>query len=102
MDTITKLLDIFKPDFVFSLTFFIAFIGFGLFFNNQFWPWLKGYLDKKLEYDYQISHQRWEVIKSLGEDLSEMKEDFAGFHENQRHILDILSIKKRAAPPKEE
>ena len=102
MDTFKLFLDIFKPDFVFSLAFFIGFIGFGVFFSRQFWPWLKSYLDKKLEYDYQIAHQRWEVIKSLGEDLGDMKEDFAGFHENQRHILDILSIKKRATPPKEE
>jgi hypothetical protein len=93
MDFITAIANIFRPDFVFSMTFFIAFIGFGLFFNSQFWPWFKEYLNRKLEYDYQISAQRWEVLKALSDDLGEMKGTFSGFHENQRKILDILFTK---------
>lgn len=94
MDLLNVVLAVFKPDFVFSLAFLIGFLGFGVFFSKQFWPWIQKYLDKKLEYDYQISKQRWEVIQSLSQDLGDMKEDFAGFHENQRRILDILSIKR--------
>lgn len=95
MDSINPLLAFFQPDFVFSLTFFIAFIGFGVFFSRQFWPWLKEYLNKRLEYEYMISSQRWEVIKALSDDIGVMKNQFAGFHENERKILDIL-LKNRA------
>lgn len=97
MDTVKILLEIFKPDFVFSLAFFIGFIGFGVFFSRQVWPWLRDYMNKKLEYDYQIARQRWEVMQALSDDLRGMKSDFAGFHENQRRLLDFLLPK--AKPP---
>ncbi len=93
-DPIAPYLEVFRPDFVFSITFFIAFIGFGVFFSRQFWPWIQKYLDKKIEYDYQISTQRWEVLRALSDDLGVMKKDFSGFLENERKILDILSIKR--------
>lgn len=93
MESFKLFLEFFRPDFVFSLAFFIGFIGFGLFFSRQVWPWFQKYIDKKLEYDYQISRQRWEVMQSLSTDLGHMRKDFAGFHENQRHILAILMPK---------
>lgn len=90
MELFTLLLEIFKPDFVFSLTFFVAFIGFGVFFSKSFWPWFKSYLDRKLECDYQISRQRWEVLEALAADIRDMRADFSAFHENQRRMLDHL------------
>ncbi len=94
MEIFTLLIEAFKPDFVFSLTFFVAFLGFGLFFSRQVWPWWKDHLDKKLEYEYQISRQRWEVLQSLSTDLNNMRTDFSAFHENQRRILDYLFQEK--------
>jgi hypothetical protein len=90
MDLIDFLLEHFKPDFVFSLVFFIGFIGFGVFFSRQVWPWFQTYVDKRLEYDYMISAQRWEVMKALSDDIGEMKKEFQAFVENERKILDIL------------
>jgi hypothetical protein len=90
MDLIDFLLEHFKPDFVFSLAFFIGFIGFGLFFSRQVWPWFQAHLDKRLEYDYMISAQRWEVMKALSDDIGHLKEEFQAFVENERKILDIL------------
>jgi hypothetical protein len=95
MDLLQLILSLFKPDIVFSLSFFVAFIGFGIFFSKQFWPWFQSYVDKRLEYDYMISAQRWEVMKALSDDLGTMKKDFSGFVENERKILDILMAKHR-------
>ena len=93
MDSLKTVLEVFQPDFVFSLCFFVGFIGFGLFFSRQVWPWAQKYLDKKLEYDYQINRQRWEVMQALTDSVGEMKTQFSAFHENQRHILAILQPK---------
>jgi hypothetical protein len=90
MESVDSLLGFFKPDFVFSLSFFVAFIGFGVFFSKQFWPWFQAYVDKRQEYDYMISAQRWEVMKALSDDIGEMKKEFQAFLENERKILDIL------------
>ena len=90
VEIVELILRMFQPDFVFSLTFFIGFIGFGAFFSRQVWPWLKDYLDRRMEYEMQISKQRWEVMTHLSEDLSEIKATLPLIHEAQRLLIDRL------------
>ena len=76
-------LAIFKPEFVFSLAFFIGFVGFGLFFNGSVWPWLQGYLDKAQEIDGQ-RQARYDKMLDV---IAEFKVELGAFRETHNIIL---------------
>lgn len=87
------ILSLFKPDTVFSFTFFLMFLGLGWFLNFALWPWLKAYLDnrQKLNHELRLAEleierkrqERWDtVITTLGE----FKQELGAFREK----LDVI------------
>lgn len=78
-----ELVSLFRPEFVFSLAFFIGFIGFGFFFNNNFWPWLKTYLDKTQEID-AARQARYDKMLEV---ISEFKHELGAFRETHSIVL---------------
>lgn len=76
-------LAIFKPEFVFSLAFFIGFVGFGLFFNGSVWPWLQGYLDKAQEIDGARQARYDKMLDVIGD----FKTELGAFRETHSIIL---------------
>lgn len=77
LDTVLAL---FKPDLVFSLSFLVGFLGFGIFVNNSLFPWLKSYTDKRLEAE-ERRQKRWDdvigVIVDLRQELGAFRETHA-------------------------
>jgi hypothetical protein len=80
------ILSLFKPDFVFSLTFLVGFLGFGYFINNSFFPWLKGYMEKRLDID-EIRQRRWDTIIDV---IADFKQELGAFRETHAIILAYL------------
>ncbi len=90
---IELILSLFKPDTVFSLTFFLLFLGLGWFLNFSFWPWIKTYLDirQKLNHELRMAEldiekkrqERWDTVIDT---LSEFKEELGAFREK----LDVI------------
>lgn len=76
-------LAVFKPEFVFSLAFFIGFVGFGLFFNGSVWPWLQGYLDKAQAIDGARQARYDKMLDVIGE----FKTELGAFRETHNIIL---------------
>ena len=82
----TELLTLFRPEFVFSLAFFIGFVGVGYFVNNSLWPWLQVYLTKNQEID--ASRQaRYDRMLDV---ISEFKTELGAFRETHSIILAYL------------
>lgn len=77
---VDAILALFKPDFVFSLTFLVGFLGFGLFFKRDLFPWVTGYMDKRLAVD-ETRQKRWDdvigVIVDLRQELGAFRETHA-------------------------
>jgi hypothetical protein len=78
-----ELVKFFQPEIVFSLTFFIGFIGFGLFFNNSVWPWFKGYMDKAQDMD-AARQARYDKMLDV---IAEFKTELGAFRETHNIIL---------------
>jgi hypothetical protein len=76
-------LAVFKPEFVFSLAFFIGFVGFGLFFNGSVWPWLQNYLDKNQEIDSARQARYDRMLDVIGD----FKIELGAFRETHNIIL---------------
>lgn len=80
-------LSFYTPDFVFSLAFFIGFIGFGIFFSREFWPWFKSYLDRQLENSTKIRMAQLDNVKRLTDLLEKLQAEVSAITELQRYIL---------------
>ena len=76
-------LAVFKPEFVFSLAFFIGFVGFGLFFNGSVWPWLQSYLDKAQAIDGARQDRYDKMLDVIGD----FKTELGAFRETHSIIL---------------
>lgn len=76
-------LAVFKPEFVFSLAFFIGFVGFGLFFNGSVWPWLQSYLDKAQALDGARQVRYDKMLDVIGD----FKTELGAFRETHSIIL---------------
>lgn len=57
----TEILNLFNPEIVFSLIFFLGFIGLGWWFYNQLWPWFVQHRRQALEMSHQIEIKRLEA-----------------------------------------
>lgn len=101
------ILGLFKPDTVFSLTFFLAFLGLGWFFNFSFWPWWKTHQDTKQKMQHEIKlkeieieqkrQDRWDtVIDTIGQ----LKEEMGAFRQTldiiMAHLIDNWFEKKKS------
>ncbi len=82
----TELLGMFKPEIVFSLAFFIGFVGFGIFFNNSFWPWFKDFMAYRQAYD-EASQKRYDQMVEI---IGEFKQEMSAFRETHSIILAYL------------
>lgn len=80
------IINLFKPEFVFSLAFFIGFIGFGYFVNNSVWPWLQMYLNKSQEIDGN-RQARYDRMLDV---ISEFQREIGAFRETHSIILAYL------------
>ena len=83
----TDYLKFYTPDFVFSLAFFIGFIGFGLFFSREFWPWLRKHLDKQAENNTTVRLAQLENVRKLTDLLEKLQGEIVTITELQRYIL---------------
>lgn len=73
----------YKPDFVFSLAFFVGFVGFGVFFSQSVWPWLQRYLDKAQSIDGARQARYDRMLDVIGE----FKTELGAFRETHNIIL---------------
>jgi hypothetical protein len=80
-------LSFYTPDFVFSLAFFIGFIGFGVWWSKDLWPWAKGYLDKAQSDSTSIRLAQLDNVKQLTEAISKISIELTSMTELQRYIL---------------
>lgn len=80
------MLALFKPDFVFSLAFFVGFLGFGYFIDNSVWPWFKDYMAARLAAD-DARQTRYDKMLDV---LGEFKEEMGAFRETHSIILAYL------------
>ena len=76
-------LPFFKPEFVFSLSFFIGFIGFGVFFSRSVWPWFQSYMNKAQEIDAG-RQARYDRMLDI---IAEFKTELGAFRETHNVIL---------------
>ncbi len=51
-------LELFQAEVVFSVCFFLGFIGFGVWFARSGWPWLTSYWEKRQELAHILEKQR--------------------------------------------
>lgn len=75
-----SILTLFKPDFVFSLVFLLAFLGFGHFVNSSLFPWFKEYMAARFiaqESESKRFDQMIEVITEFKGELSAFRETHA-------------------------
>ena len=80
---IEPVLALFKPDFVFSLTFLVGFLGFGLFFKRDLFPWVTGYMDKRLEAD-EKTQKRWDDVIGV---IVDLRQELGAFRETHAIIM---------------
>jgi hypothetical protein len=78
-----EVLSMYKPDFVFSLSFFVGFVGFGVFFSQSVWPWLQSYLDKAQSIDGARQARYDRMLDVIGE----FKTELGAFRETHNIIL---------------
>jgi hypothetical protein len=83
----TDYMTFYNPDIVFSLAFFIGFIGFGVWWSKDLWPWLKGYLDKAQSDSTSIRLAQLDNVKSLTEAVAKIGAELVSITELQRYIL---------------
>lgn len=95
---IDAILALFKPDFVFSLTFLVGFLGFGYFINNSFFPWLKEYMNHRLEVD-EIRQKRWETIIEV---IADFRQELGAFRETHSIVLAYLISDLTEGEPEKE
>lgn len=91
-------LAVFKPEFVFSLAFFIGFVGFGLFFNGSVWPWLQSYLDKAQEIDGARQARYDRMLDVIGD----FKIELGAFRETHNIILAYIIADMTKSEPESE
>jgi hypothetical protein len=77
---------LFQPEVVFSLSFFIAFIGFGFFIDKSVWPWLKDYLTEaqRIDAGRQVRYDRMLDV------IAEFKTELGAYRETHNIILAYL------------
>lgn len=80
---IDAILSLFKPDFVFSLTFLVGFLGFGYFVNNSFFPWFKEYMAHRLEVE-ESRQKRWDALIEV---MSDFRQELSAFRETHAIIM---------------
>jgi hypothetical protein len=95
---VLEIIKLFQPEVVFSLTFFIAFIGFGLFINNSVWPWLKGYLDQA----QTIDGNRQARYDKMLDVIAEFKTELGAFRETHNVILSYIIADMTKNQPESE
>ena len=93
-----EILGMYKPDIVFSLAFFIGFIGFGLFFSNSVWPWMQAYLDKAQAID-GARQARYDRMLDV---ISEFKTELGAFRETHNIILAYIIADMTKNEPESE
>ena len=76
-------LPFFKPEFVFSLSFFIGFVGFGIFFSRSVWPWVQHYMDNAQDIDAG-RQARYDKMLDI---IAEFKTELGAFRETHNVIL---------------
>ena len=72
---IEPILSLFKPDFVFSLTFLVGFLGFGYFVNNSFFPWFKEYMAMR-QASHEVQQKRFDILMEI---MTEFKSELSAF-----------------------
>jgi hypothetical protein len=80
---IDPILALFKPDFVFSLTFLVGFLGFGYFINNSFFPWFKEFMAHRLEVE-ELRQKRWDALIQV---ISDFRQELGAFRETHAIIM---------------
>lgn len=83
-------LSFYTPDFVFSLAFFIGFLGFGLWWAKDFWPWAKQYLDASRVDSTAIRMGQLDNVRQLTEAVAKAGAELALITELQRHVLQVI------------
>ena len=81
-----ELVAMFKPEFVFSLAFFIGFVGFGYFVNGSVWPWFQTYMNRAQDIDAN-RQSRYDKMLDV---ISEFKNELGAFRETHSIILAYL------------
>lgn len=87
-------LSFYTPDFVFSLAFFIGFLGFGLWWARDFWPWAKQYLDDSRADSTKIRLGQLDNVKRLTEAIINVNSELVLITELQRSILQKVDNKQ--------
>lgn len=76
-------LSLFKPDFVFSLTFLVGFLGFGIFFKRDFFPWMTEYMARRLEAD-ENRQKRWDDVVGV---ITDLRQELGAFRETHAIVM---------------
>lgn len=80
---IEPILALFKPDFVFSLTFIVAFLGFGHFVNKSFFPWFKEYMAMR-SVSQDLQQKRFDMMIQV---MTDFRSELSAFRETHSIIL---------------
>lgn len=81
-----ELLNVLKPEFVFSMSFFIGFIGLGWFINNSLWPWLKDYLSRGQDLELARQQRNDKMMEVMGD----LKQELGSFRETHSIVLSYI------------
>lgn len=94
----TDYLVFFQPEFVFSLSFFIGFLGFGWFINGSVWPWFQKYMDKAQDIDAG-RQARYDKMLDI---IAEFKTELGAFRETHNVILAYIIADLTKSEPESE
>lgn len=87
-----ELLQLFKPDNVFTLVFFLAFVGFGLFLSRN-WKDILGYFEKKEENRHKEQLAKQDSGEMTREALAKMTRSVEESAQNtSKHTLETQKL----------
>jgi len=58
---VSEIVGLFNPEIIFSLMFYLAFLGVGWWAYKEFWPWLVEYKRREQELEHKIELTRLEL-----------------------------------------
>lgn len=84
------ILEQFRAEIVFTLSFFLAFLGVGYWLHTQFWPWYVEYQRLRLE----AQKERHQTFFALVEKVNETQDEFRRVVVACKERLDVVIRKQ--------